>query len=98
MISRSETLAHIFLNLLNAIAVERVTELKVLGVSFDTNLSFKSHIRLVAASVSSKHVIIRKASCMFRDSVMVLEVFLEFTASSVRILLSCLDVCCCFSS
>ena len=78
--------------------VERVTELKVLGVVFDTKLSFESNIRSIAASASSKLGIMRKALCLFGDPVLVFEVFLEVPASCVRVLLSCLDVCCIFSS
>ena len=62
MISRSRTLAPIFLNLvLDGTVVERVTELKVLGGVLDTKLSFESYIRSMAASASSKLGSMRKA-------------------------------------
>ena len=43
--------------------VERVAELKVLGVILDAKLSFEGHIRSIAASASSKLGIMRKALC-----------------------------------
>ena len=78
---------HLFSNFFNGIVAERVTELKVLVVVLDTKLSFESHIRLTAASASSKLGISRKAICLFRDPVLILRCFLELTASSVGALL-----------
>ena len=74
--------------------VDRVTELKVIGVILDTKLSFEGHIRSMAASASSKLGIMRKALCLFGDPVSVL----RFGASCARVLFSCLDVYCSFSS
>ena len=52
-------------SLLDDTVVERVTKLKVLGFVLDTNLSFESHCRSIAASASSKHGIMRKALFIF---------------------------------
>ena len=52
--------------------VERVTELKVLGVVLDTKLSS------MAASASSNLGIMRKAFCLFGDRVLVLRCLWSF--------------------
>ena len=79
VISRPRRLAPIFPNwLLYGTVVERVTELKVLGVVLDAKLSFEGHIRSVAASSSSKLGIMRKALCSFGDPVLVLRCFWSF--------------------
>ena len=76
MIYRLRTLAPIFPNLLfDGTEVEWVTELKILGVYFGTKLSFKSHIRSIAASASSKFGIMRKALCLFGDPALVSRCF-----------------------
>ena len=55
VIFRSRTLAPFFPNLvLDGTVVERVTELKVLGVVFETKLSFEGLTRLTTASASRK--------------------------------------------
>ena len=50
--------------------VERVTELKDLGVALDTKLSFENHIRSIAASASSKCGIMSKAVYLFCEEVL----------------------------
>ena len=67
---------------------------KVLCIVLDTRLSFETYIRSIATSTSSNLGIMRKALSLFGDPVLVLgfEVFLEFPASCVRVLLTCLDV------
>ena len=51
VISRSRTLATMFPNLvLDGIVVERVTELKVLGVVLETKMSFECHFWLMPVS------------------------------------------------
>ena len=57
------------------ILVERVTELKVLGVVLDSKLLFEGHISSIAVSASSKHGIMRKALCLFGDPVFVMFVW-----------------------
>ena len=52
--SRSITHTHIFPMLLDGIIVERVTSLNVFVVFLDIKILFESHIRLIAASLSSK--------------------------------------------
>ena len=99
VISRSRTLAPLLPNLvLDDTLVERVTELKVLGVVLDVKVSFEGHITSIAATASSKIRIMRKALCLFGDPVLVFEVLLELPDSFGRVLLSCFDVCCSFSS
>ena len=79
VISRSRTLMPIFPNLvLDGTVVERVTELKVLGVVLDAKLSFEGHIRSIAASASSKLGIMRKALCLVGDPVLVLRYLWSF--------------------
>ena len=58
--------------------VGRVIELYALVVVLDTKLSFESHIRSIAASVSSKLGIMRKALCIFCDPVLILKCFWSF--------------------
>ena len=73
------TLARIFPNLVfDGTVVERVTELKVLGVVLATKLSFESHIRSMAASASSKLGI---------NPVLVLRCFWSFLLPVLRVLL-----------
>ena len=60
---------------LDSTIVERVTELKVLGVVLDTKLSFESHIRSIAVPAFIKLEIMRKALCLFGDPVLVLRCF-----------------------
>ena len=68
VISMSRKLATHFSNLLsNVTKLERLTELKVLRVVLNTKLSLENHIRLIAASASSKLGIMRKALCLFGD-------------------------------
>ena len=92
-------LAYIFANfLLFGMVVKKVSDMKVIGVVLDSRLLFESYIRLIADSASSKLVIMRKVFCLFRYPVLVFAVSLELLASSVRVLLSCLDACSSFSS
>ena len=58
---------------LDGFVVERVTELKVLGVVLDTKLLFESHIRSIAASASRKLGVMRKVLYLFGDPVLFLE-------------------------
>ena len=51
--------------LLFGTVVERVTEVKVLGVVLDTELSVISYIRLIGASASNKLGIMGKVLCLF---------------------------------
>ena len=67
--------------------VERVTELKVLGVGLDTKLSFEGHNRSMAASASSKLGLMRKTLCLFDDPVLILRCF--WSSSYARVLFSC---------
>ena len=79
--------------------VEKVTEFKVLGVVLDTKVQFKSHIRSIDASESSKLAIMRKALCLLSDPVLVFEVLSKLLAAlRARVLFSYLDVFCSFSS
>ena len=64
--------------MLDGTAVEKVTELKVLGVVLDTKMYFGSHIRLIAAYASSKLGNMRKALCLFGDPVLVSRCFWSF--------------------
>ena len=66
-------------------------------VSFWIQNCRSSHAKSIAVSVSSKLGIMRKASCLFDDPVLVSRCFLELRASYVRVLLYRLNVCCSFS-
>ena len=91
VISWSRTLALIFPNLvLDGTVIERVTELKVLGVVLDTKVSFEGHIRSMAASASSKLGIMRKELCLFSDPVLVLRCLWSFL---LPVLEYCSPVC-----
>ena len=75
-ISKSKTLASIFPNLvLDCSVVERLTELKAHGLVLDTELSFKSQIRSIAVTSSSKLGFMRKALSVFGDRVLASVVF-----------------------
>ena len=79
VISRSRTLAPVFTNwVLDGTVVERVTDLKVLGVVLDTKLLFEGHIRSVAAFISGKLGIMRKALFLVCPPVLVLRCFWSF--------------------
>ena len=56
----------------------RVTELNVLVVVLDTKLAFESHIRLKAAAASIKLGIMRKASSLYGDTVLIWRCFWSF--------------------
>ena len=91
VISRSRILAPIFLNLLlNGIVVEKVTELKVLGVVLHARLSFESHISSIAASACSKLEIRRNVLCLFGDPVLISRYFWRFLCYSAALLFRCL--------
>ena len=51
--------------------MERVTELKVLGVVLYTKQLFEIHIRLIVAPASSKLEFMSNAICLFGDPVFV---------------------------
>ena len=55
--------------------VERVTELKALGVVLDKRLSSKIHIRSITASASSKLRILKKDLSLIDEKVLVWRVF-----------------------
>ena len=85
VISRSRTLMPVFPNLmLNGTVVERVIELKFLGVALDALLSFEGHI------LSGK--------CLSGDPVFVLRCFWSFLLPVLEYCSPVWMVCCSFSS
>ena len=99
VICRSRTIAPISPNLMfDCTVVERVAELRAIGVVLETKMSFEDYIRLVYYSASSELGIRRKALSLFGDPVLVLRCFCSFLLPVFKVLLSCLDVCWSFSS
>ena len=74
----SRRLVSSFRNLLDGTVVERVTELKVHCVLLVTKLLFVIHIRLRAASLSSKLESKRNTQNLFSDPVLVSRCFWIF--------------------
>ena len=77
--SRSRTVnpEHPDLNLDN-VAIENVKVLKLLGVLFDSKLTFESHLRSVTSAVSQKIGILRKCWVTYRDNAVIRKCFYSF--------------------
>ena len=58
--------------------IEMVTELKLLDIVMETKLSFKGYIRMTAAFASSKFKIMRRASRLFGEQILVFTCVLSF--------------------
>ena len=58
--------------------IENAVALKLLGVLFDPKLTFESHLRTVASSISQKLGIMRKSWQTYRDDSVVLKCFYSF--------------------
>ena len=76
IVSRSRTLLPAFpvLRLANSVLLESV-ELPILGVTFDSKLTFATHIRSVAAIAAQKLGIMRKAFKVFGDQSLAVRCF-----------------------
>ena len=77
--SRSRTVhpEHPDLSLEN-VSIENVANLKLLGILFDSKLTFESHLRGVTSVVSQKVGILRKCWMTYRDNAVVLKYFYPF--------------------
>ena len=76
LISRSRTVEPLFLDLvIDGSVVEMVSELKILGVIFDSKLTFEKQVRAIAASASRRVGILRKTMSVFRDVAVVVKCF-----------------------
>ena len=79
LISRSRTVEPLFPDLLIDVSVvEMVSELKILGVIFDSKLTFEKQVRVIAASASMRVDILRKTMSVFRDVTVVAKCFWVF--------------------
>ena len=68
LISRSRTVESLFPDLLiDGSVVEMVSELKILGVIFDSKLTFEKQVRAIAASASMRVGIFWKTMSVFQD-------------------------------
>ena len=67
-VSRSRTSdLHLGELLVQNIPIKECTELDILGVKFDSKLTFEKHVRRIASSASQKLGLIRKANQVFKD-------------------------------
>jgi len=79
LISRLRTVEPLFPDfVIDGVAVEMVSELKVLGVILDSKLTFEKHVRSVAASASRRVGILRKTMGIYRDVAVVAKCFWAF--------------------
>jgi len=60
---------------LDGVELKNVKSLVILGVTFDSKLTFEEHLRLVSKSVSQRIGILRKSWKVFRDSQVLLRCF-----------------------
>ena len=58
--------------------IDNVQTVRLLGVTFDTKVTFESHLRSVTGIVSQKIGIMRKCWQMYRDNSLVLKCFYSF--------------------
>ena len=99
LISRSRTVEPLFPDLLiDGSVVEMVLELKILGVIFDSKLTFEKQVRAIAASASIRVGILRKTMSVFRYTTVVYKCFWALYTPCPRVLFSSLDVCSHFST
>ena len=79
LISRSCMVEHFFPDLvIDGTVVEMVSELKILGVIFDSKLTFEKQVRAIAASALRRVGILRKTMIIFRDADVVAKWFWAF--------------------
>ena len=79
IVSRSRTARPSFPSLvLGTVALSDVSEVDILGVRFDSKLTFESHIRAVAASAAQRLGIMRRANRIFGDRSLVVRCFWSF--------------------
>ena len=79
LISRTRTVEPLFPNLvIVGSVVEMVSELKILGVIFDSKLTFEKQVGAIAASASMRVGILRKIMSVFRDVAIVSKCFRAF--------------------
>ena len=57
------------------IVLDNVRELKILGVIFDSKLTFETHVRTMVTSVAQKIGILRRAWAIYQDVDVVLRCF-----------------------
>ena len=79
IISRSRKVEPLFSDLvIEGSVVEMVSELNILGVIFDSKLTFQKQVRPIAASASRRVGILRKTLSVFRDVAAVAKCFWKF--------------------
>ena len=78
-ISRSRMVDPLFSDLvIDGSVVKMVFELKILGVTLDSKLTFEKQVRAIAASASMRVGILRKTMSVFRDVTIVAKCFCAF--------------------
>ena len=79
LISHSRTVEPLFPDLvIDGSLVEMVSELKILGVTLDSKLTFEKQVRAIAASASRRVGILRKTMSVFQDVAVVAKCFWAF--------------------
>ena len=58
--------------------IENVDKIKLLGVTFDSKITFNCHLRNITSAVSQKIGILRKCWQVYRDDALVLKCFYAF--------------------
>ena len=91
--SRSRTFhpAHPNLTLEDTI-IENVDLMKLLGVTFDSKLSYEYHLRNITSHVSQNIGILRKCWRVYQDDALVKKCFFRIYHPTLRVLLNGLDV------
>ena len=80
IVSRSRTHFPEHPNLfINATLINRVDQLKLLGVTLDSKLTFESHLRDMSRSISQKLGILRKSRKIYEDDNILRRCFFSFT-------------------
>ena len=79
IVSRSRTLfpEHPIV-LINGVIINRANQLKLLGVTLDSKLTFESHIRNMSVGISQKLGILRKSRKIYEDDVILRRCFFSF--------------------
>ena len=79
IVSRSRTLVPEHPNLLiNGVIINRSNQLKLLGVTLDSKLTFETHLRNMARGISQKLGILRKSKKIYKDDDILRRCFFSF--------------------
>ena len=80
IVSRSRTHLPEHPNLsINGALIDQADQLKLLGVTLDSKLTFEAHLRNVSRSISQKLGILRKSKKIYKDDSILRKCFFSFT-------------------